>query len=160
MNVQLTRRSFLRAAAATLGLGALSACAAPAGAPDAGDAGAAMMETVEIAWYEWGDVLDKDIADRSIADFQAENPHIQVRLEQAPGQYYDKLQAALAGGTAADIINNQTWLWQSFSAKGVYQPLNELQARDAYDTPFPAAWDSVYEPRRASAVNCTAYHGT
>jgi multiple sugar transport system substrate-binding protein len=145
MNVQLTRRSFLRAAAATLGLGALSACATPAGAPDSGDAGAAMMETVEIAWYEWGDVLDKDIADRSIADFQAENPHIQVRLEQAPGQYYDKLQAALAGGTAADIINNQTWLWQSFSAKGVYQPLNELQARDAYDTPFPAAWDSVYE---------------
>ncbi len=62
MHVQLTRRSFLRTAAATLGLGALSACATPAGAPASDDAGAA-METVEIAWYEWGDVLDKDIAE-------------------------------------------------------------------------------------------------
>jgi len=97
------------------------------------------MEAVGMSWEEWVDVLDKDIAARSSADFPDENTHITIRREQAPGQYYDKLQSALAGGTAADIINIQTWLWQSFSAKGVYHPLDELQARDAYDTPFPAA---------------------
>ena len=153
MTGKLSRRSFLRISSTVAGLGALVACAAPGVTPGAaeGEDGVA-MEPVEISWYEWGDILDKETADRSIADFQDENSNITVRLEQAPGQYYDKLQAALAGGTAADIINNQTWLWQSFSAKGVYQPLDELQARDEYNTPFPAAWDSVYEPQ-------TRFHG-
>lgn len=144
----LSRRNFLKASAATLGLTAMSSllAACPAAAPAGGGGGSSPGQAVtEISWYEWGDVLDKDIADRSIADFQAAHPDIKIRLEQSPTGYYDKLQAALAGGTAADIINNQTWLFQSFSAKGVYNPLDDLRARDSYNTPYPEAWASVYD---------------
>lgn len=141
----LSRRSFLQLSAMTVGVSALAACA-PAADTGGGGGAAAGSETVEISFYEWGAASDKQIADRTIEGFQAENPNISVRLEQAPGgQHYDKLQAALAGGTAADVINNQTWLWQSFSAKGVYTPLDELRARDDYNTPFPEAWSSAYD---------------
>ena len=137
----LSRRNFLKVTAAGVGVtalgGLLSACAPPAG--QAGGSAAPGTAPIEISWYEWGDVLDKDIADRCIADFQTEHPNITIRLEQSPTGYYDKLQTALAGGTAADIINNQTWLFQSFSAKGVYTALDELRARDDYNTPYPEA---------------------
>jgi len=144
----LSRRNFLKVTAAGVGVTALSgllaACAPPAGQPG-GSTAAPGAATTEISWYEWGDVLDKDIADRCIADFQEAHPEIRIRLEQSPTNYYDKLQTSLAGGTAADIINNQTWLFQSFSAKGVYATLDELRARDDYNTPYPDAWQDVYE---------------
>lgn len=142
---KLSRRTFLTLSAATVGIGALAACA-PAAAPGAGGSAGADSAKIEISFYEWGAASDKQIADNSIAEFQEANPNISVRLEQAPGgQHYDKLQAALAGGTAADVINNQTWLWQAFSAKGVYAELDDLRARDNYNTPFPEAWANTYD---------------
>lgn len=150
-NEKFSRRNFLKVSAAAMGLtalGGLQACVPAGGTESASstDSSAPGQEKIEIAFYEWGGANDKQIADRSIADFTAENPHINIRLDQAPGgQHYDKLQAALAGGTAPDIINNQTWLWQSFSAKGVYAPLDEFRAADDYNTPFPDAWANTYE---------------
>ncbi|MCE7988363.1 MAG: extracellular solute-binding protein [Caldilinea sp. CFX5] len=144
----LSRRNFLKVTAAGAGVtalsGLLSACL-PTGGPASSSAGAPGAAGTEVSWYEWGDVLDKDIADRCIADFQEAHPDITIRLEQSPTGYYDKLQTALAGGTAADIINNQTWLFQSFSAKGVYAQLDELRSRDDYNTPYPDAWADVYQ---------------
>ncbi len=148
---KLSRRGFLKLSAAAVGVSALTvlaACspAAPAESGSAASAPGAGAEKVEISFYEWGTALDKQVSDSTIADFQAANPNITVRLEQAPGgQHYDKLQASLAGGTAADVINNQTWLWQSFSAKGVYAALDDLRARDDYNTPYPDAWANTYD---------------
>ena len=153
--VNPSRRGFLKLSMAVsltaIGAG-LQACApavpaAPAAGETTGAATAPAGKATEIAWFEWGDINDKAIADATIADFQEENPEIRVRLEQPPSSYYDKMQAAIAAGTAPDVLNFQTWLFQSFAAKGVLQPLDEYRNRDSYNTPFPEKWQGVYTPQ-------------
>ena len=82
----LSRRNFLKVTAAGVGVtalgGLLTACA-PAGQTGS-SAAAPGAATTEISWYEWGDVLDKDIADRCIADFQAAHPDIEVTVRRLP----------------------------------------------------------------------------
>jgi multiple sugar transport system substrate-binding protein len=151
MTNPISRRTFLRYAAISLGGTALAACAAPAGSPAATGSGstAGVAETSEIAWFEWGDINDKQIADATVADFQEEHSDITVRLEQPPsgGNYYEKLQATIAAGTAPDILNFQTWRFQPFAAKNVLQTLNEHQSRDGYYTPYPEQYESAYTPQ-------------
>lgn len=147
---RLSRRGFLRltgaATALTLFGGAVQGCAVPAAPAAPGAAGgSADAATTEISWFEWGDINDKAIADGTIAGFEAANPGITVRLEQPPSNYYDKLQASVAAGTAPDILNMQTWLWQSFAAKGVVASLDEFQARDNFTEAFPTLWQGVYD---------------
>lgn len=143
----ITRSAFLRTAAAALGAagvgGALTACQPGRGTPRTpGSVGAA-----NIAFFEWGDINDKDIADATIADFEKANPNIKVRLEQPTGNYYEKLQTVLAGGVAPDVLNMQTWRFQPFAAKGAIDALDTYRSRDNYNTPYPAAWKSVYDPQ-------------
>ena len=54
----ISRRSFLKAGALTVGGTLLAACAAPAGAPagESGGEAAASMETIEMRLSAWADV--------------------------------------------------------------------------------------------------------
>ena len=103
-------------------------------------------DKVHISWYDWNaGVTDKEIADRTVADFMEENPDIEVELQGAPGgNYYEKLQTVLAAGIAPDVINFQSWLWQPFAKRGVIREISELRERDQWNTPFELRWEDLW----------------
>jgi multiple sugar transport system substrate-binding protein len=108
-----------------------------------------VKDKIHIAWYDWNaGVTDKEIADRTVADFMAENPDIEVELQGAPGgNYYDKLQTVLAAGIAPDVINYQSWLWQPYAKRGVVREITELRERDQWNVPYELAWEDLWAPQ-------------
>ncbi|NPV06589.1 MAG: extracellular solute-binding protein [Anaerolineae bacterium] len=155
MQRRVSRRGLLRGVGAMAGAGVLAACAAaqPAqvaeapGAAESGVPAAATTGPVEIGFYEWGDINDTWIAEQTIADFHEAYPDIRVRLQQPVGSYYEKLQTALAGGVAPEVINCQTWRFQQYAGKGSLAPLDEYRARDDWNRPWPSAYERVYDPQ-------------
>jgi multiple sugar transport system substrate-binding protein len=101
----------------------------------------------------WGDVPDKATYDGITAAFNKENPTITSVGEQYVGSgndYYDKMQTALAGGTAPDVLHFQGWSWQAYADKGVLVPLDDLIKRDNAS----ASW-----PQIDNYVNNDKWHG-
>ena len=100
-----------------------------------------------IAWFDWGDINDKQIADNTIADFHEEHPEIEVELQGSAGSYYDKLQTVLAAGVAPDLIMYQGWRWQPYALRGVMLELAELRERDDWNKPYQTGWESLWIPQ-------------
>ena len=149
------RRKLLASVAGGIGAVLLAACAQPQPTPAPGQKPAEAKpaeakpagQVTNIAFFEWGDINDKAIADATIEDFQKAQSLIKVRLEQPTGNYYEKLQTVLAGGVAPDVLNCQTWRFQPFAAKGSLEPLDTFRSRDNYNVPYPDAWKVVYDPQ-------------
>lgn len=91
-----------------------------------------------IVWSFWGDPGELPPNDAVIAAFHAAQDDVRVEVQHAPwGSYFDRLQTQMAGGTAPDVmfLNNIP----SYASRGVLYPLDELIARDGFDT-------STYHP--------------
>lgn len=99
----------MTAALFLVGIMSLAAACAPLAAPvatpvPAEEPQAAPAEEVEVRHMIW-DLKQEDAVRQQIAMFEEENPNITIKLEIVPrGQYDDKLQTALAGGTAPDTF--------------------------------------------------------
>jgi multiple sugar transport system substrate-binding protein len=145
MGASVSRRTFLRNAGAValggLGMGALAACggapaapSAPAGEPAAASEGQTAPPQAGLApanlavWVWWPDPVES--LNQMAAAFSEANSGVKV-VNEAPADYWTKLQTALAGGAGPDMyfMNNVNyWAWAS---KGILVDLDPLVSADA-----------------------------
>jgi multiple sugar transport system substrate-binding protein len=89
---------------------------------------------VAIGISVWGDITDKQTYDNVTADFMKANPNIKVTPNQwvgsAGGSFYDKMDVALASGTAPDVLYAEAYNWQGYAVRGAFAPLESFRDRD------------------------------
>jgi len=113
---------------------------APAAAAQPAAAGA-----VQISVSVWPDVSDLQINNGVIAGYTKKNPKISVSPQQWVGNYYQKLQVGIAGGTVPDMVYFQGWMWQPYALGNQVVDLDDNIARDKASLPsdlFPADLDA------------------
>src|SRR6185503_6073334 len=99
--LRMSRRGFLRAAAATAGAAVLAACG--------GAAPAQTGSVVEISqWYhQYGEEGTQKAAQRYADEYTKINPKVKVNMVWTPGDYGAKLNSALLGSDAPDVFESQ-----------------------------------------------------
>jgi multiple sugar transport system substrate-binding protein len=85
-----------------------------------------------------------------IADFEAQNPGIEIEYTTAPfDNYFTKLQTDFAAGNPPDVFELNYENFVTFASRGTLSPLDDRLAADAEvsdDTFYPAALDAfAYE---------------
>ena len=80
------------------------------------------------------------------AAFEAENPDVKVDIQVVPwGNYWDKLQTAVAGGEAYDVFWMNGPNFPVYASKGVLMDLQDRVAADNLDTSvYPQALVDLY----------------
>jgi multiple sugar transport system permease protein len=93
-------------------------------------------------WSGEGGQEEDAIAEELLADFEAENPDIQVRRINPgdAGSFYTKLQTMAAGGTPPDVFYVGSERLPAFASMGLIAPVNE-SAIDLSDF-YPATLDA------------------
>jgi ABC-type glycerol-3-phosphate transport system substrate-binding protein len=133
---RLTRRWYLASVGSSslggLAAGLLGACgAAPERGGGAGGAGGAPRAVTPAAldvWVWWKDPVDS--LQQMGESFAKKYPGSAVQVD-SPGQYWDKLTAALAGNAGPDVFfmnNVNYWAW---AGRGLLLDLDKLVASDA-----------------------------
>jgi multiple sugar transport system substrate-binding protein len=137
-NHYLTRRTFLRGAAAVAGLVALAACApaVPAGTQPAGEAAAPAGEPVTLTFIV--DTINEghvQVRDKWAADFMAANPDVRIDHQTVPQEYVTKIQTLFAAGTPADIYRylQEVTPIITVADKNMHLQLDDFVAADSYD---------------------------
>jgi multiple sugar transport system substrate-binding protein len=105
--------------------------------------GAAGVAQIKVS--VWPDVADLDINKGIIGAFQSQNPKIQVTPEQWVGNYYQKLQVGIAGGTVPDMVYFQGWMWQPYALGGQILEIDSYIQKDKAALPpdlFPENLDA------------------
>lgn len=93
-------------------------------------AAAAAQTTIRVMTF-----MPKEIEDRVVAAFTAQNPDVRVELEALPwAEYFTKLQTTIAGGTAADVVALNMENFTAFAALGALVDLDPYVRADGYDT--------------------------
>lgn len=94
----------------------LTACGGQAATPAAKPAG----EKVEITFSAWGAPEELAVWKQIVADFEAENPNIQVNVEVSDwSAYWDKLKTQLAANTPPDVFAMDAPLFLDYQSRGV-----------------------------------------
>lgn len=106
---------------------------------------AAPTETVEISYGLW-DQNQLAAHEQIIAAFEAANPNINVTAEVVPwGDYWTKLQTAVAGGKANDVFWMNGPNFPVYASQGVLMDLQDRVASDNVDmTKYPASLVNLY----------------
>jgi ABC-type glycerol-3-phosphate transport system substrate-binding protein len=146
----ISRRSFLRGAAASAAL-ALAACAAPpAGAPAASnsEAGAPAGEQIVLRLHmrAGGETSEVPIYVTRPAEF-TEETGVGVQLEPIPGdEYWAKIETLSASGTLGDNMFTDEKNWQHSRAAhfGILQPIDDFMASEdvSRDEWLPGVFDT------------------
>jgi multiple sugar transport system substrate-binding protein len=137
----------------------LAACAAPAAAPAENAApadaaateaaaeagGEASGEQVTITYAMW-DNNQLPAHEQIIAAFEAEHPNINVEPQVVPwGDYWTKLQTAVAGGEAYDTFWMNGPNFPVYASKGILMDLQSMIDADAVDmTKYPQSLVDLY----------------
>jgi len=94
----------------------------------------AMADAVTIDYWLW-DGNQQPFYEQCAADFQAENPGINVNIEQFGwGDYWEGLTTSFASDSAPDVFTDHLARYPEFVESGVLVPLNDFVARDNIDT--------------------------
>ncbi|HEY3783101.1 MAG TPA: extracellular solute-binding protein [Fimbriimonadaceae bacterium] len=106
----------------------------------------------------WGPSVGADSKglEAAIRAFDAKFPqyHIKLLAMGAGGMNPQKLMTAIVGGVLPDVIDQDRFTINDWAARGAFQPLDSLIARDAKTDPetptpdkyYPAAWhEATYE---------------
>ena len=132
----LTRRSVATATWAGAIGAALAACAPGGSASPAGDAGKS-KQPVTLQWQSStasGDQTRQKNWDLLLDRFQERNPHITVQRAYLPsGEHYDKVVVGAAGGSMPDLFSCIVTRVQSWGAKNVALPLDDIIKRNKFD---------------------------
>ncbi|MBI4557023.1 MAG: sugar ABC transporter substrate-binding protein [Candidatus Hydrogenedentes bacterium] len=78
----------------------------------------------------WGTFRDLEFWKTVVADFEAANPDIKIRLEYITGDYGFKLPLLMVSNTAADIILMDDELYPAYAARGYLEDLAPYIERD------------------------------
>jgi multiple sugar transport system substrate-binding protein len=120
----MSRRHFLKVAAAATGATLLNACA-PAATPEPTEAPA----PVTIEWWvaEWNDAIRNWIQEEFVPEFEKDNPGIKVNPTFVDwGDYLTKLTTAFAGGTAPDLSAGGSAMVGTIADKNQGTVINDL----------------------------------
>lgn len=123
----LTRRQFLRGAAAVGGALAVTALAAcqPIGTAPAADAGPLTLRV-------WGYGLDDTRAKARVASFQEANPNITIE-PVGGGLNTQQLLTAVASGDPPEVVNVNRSQTGSWAGRNAIDPIDDLVTRDQFD---------------------------
>ena len=124
-----TRRSVLSGAAALSG-GVVAACGGPEAAGQA-PAGAAANASGNIRFSFFGSVEEKAVWEKIAQQFVEKTPAVKVEAEHIPSDYFTKVQTAIAGGDAADVILMEDKPTSGYAKKGFFRELDSYLAKDA-----------------------------
>jgi multiple sugar transport system substrate-binding protein len=142
----MSRRHFLKVAAAATGATLLNACA-PAATPEPTEAPA----PVTIEWWvaEWNDAIRNWIQEEFVPEFEKDNPGIKVNPTFVDwGDYLTKLTTAFAGGTAPDLSAGGSAMVGTIADKNQGTVINDLVDRLSSST---RATSTVFPPTSASS---------
>ena len=127
---------------------ALAACSGGGSEPDSAESGSggetadsgdssneeAAGEAVTIRYALW-DSNQQPAYQQCADDFMAQNPNIQIEIEQTGwGDYWSDIQTAMVGGTAPDVFTNHLAKYPEFASKGQLVDIQPLVERDGVDT--------------------------
>jgi multiple sugar transport system substrate-binding protein len=123
----LSRRHFLQASGAVVGVGMLAACVSPASQGGAqGEAPAAAEITLQFA-TQYPEPPMNAGDDEIIAKFKEENPGITVEKMTWPGQdFHDKLRLLATAGDLPDIFNMESKQLIDMVSRNMILDLSEL----------------------------------
>lgn len=86
---------------------------------------------VTVRYAQWANVEEHQATVKIIAAFEKAHPNIRVKLEYAPwDQYWQKLQAQLASGTAPDVFQTNGGYFLQFASKNTIMDLSPLLEKD------------------------------
>lgn len=85
---------------------------------------------VTITLSGWSNLLEKQLLQRVIDEFEVQNPQIKVRYDAIADQYMDVLKTRLIGETAADVFYLDALEAPGLISPGVLEPLNKYISQD------------------------------
>jgi multiple sugar transport system substrate-binding protein len=132
--VPLSRRRALGGAAAGLAGVLAAACGASQGqgAPqgDGGAGGGPARASGVIRFAFFGSVEEKAVWEKIAEQFVAKTPAVTVTPEHIPSDYFTKIQTAIAGGDAADVILMEDKPTSGYAKKGFFRELDPYISKD------------------------------
>jgi multiple sugar transport system substrate-binding protein len=115
---------------------ALAACA-PGGSTGSGPDASKSKQPVTLQWQSSiasGDQTRQKNWDLLLDRFQERNPHITVqRAYLGSSEHYDKVVVGAAGGSMPDLFSGIVTRVQSWGAKGIALPLDDIVKRTKFD---------------------------
>ncbi|MFG6198730.1 ABC transporter substrate-binding protein [Nonomuraea sp. JJY05] len=129
---QLSRRSLLRAGAASATLAGMGGLASACGSGSSGSS-ASGSKVLNVAVF--ADQATADKMAKAAGAFEAAHPGVKVKFTGTTGtdwnDFFSKLLTQIAAGNAPDIASVATEGLQLFAAKGLAEPLDDYVRRDA-----------------------------
>jgi multiple sugar transport system substrate-binding protein len=142
-NMGTVSRRRLMGGAVSLG-GALALAACGTGGSQAGQAPAAAQASGQITFLSRDNGSDLEPYKQGIEKFNASQSRVKVSHELSTGNFEQKLQTLVAGGTPPDVSYMHSQNIPTFAVLGIVAPLETFAKRDkgAVDGLLPAALDS------------------
>ncbi|MBI2940155.1 MAG: sugar ABC transporter substrate-binding protein [Chloroflexi bacterium] len=98
----------------------------------------AAVAPVSIRISVWPSAFDKEVYDAIVVDFNKANEgKIKLTGEDFVGNYMEKLQITVAGGTAPDVLYIMPFDWQEYVLNGHHVALDDYRKRDNWNAPWP-----------------------
>jgi multiple sugar transport system substrate-binding protein len=112
---------------------ALAACGAGGQGAAGGDAAAkpAGKASGNIRFSFFGSVEEKAVWEKIAQQFVEKSPAVKVEAEHIPSDYFTKIQTAIAGGDAADVILMEDKPTSGYAKKGFFKELDGYLASDS-----------------------------
>jgi multiple sugar transport system substrate-binding protein len=85
---------------------------------------------VTITLSGWSNLLEKQLLQQVVEEFEAQNPTIKVRYDVIADEYMDVLKTRLIGDTAADVFYLDALEAPGLISPGVLEPLNDYIKAD------------------------------
>lgn len=118
----------------------------------------AREKTVELTWWHWHPDF-QELYKTIVADFEAKNPDIKVKLVLVAGDYASKLMTAFASGTAPDLFALHSASIATYSENGLFLDIDKYIQKDKdFDISAligPVADSLVYKGRRTGLPYAT-----
>ena len=124
----LSRRVML---GSTAGLAGLLAAACGGSAPAAQSGTSAQSKASgNIRFSFFGSVEEKGVWEKIAQQFMEKTPAVKVESEHIPADYFTKIQTAIAGGDAADVILMEDKPTSGYAKKGFFRVLDPYLSAD------------------------------
>ena len=161
---QLSRRSFLRAAALGIGGTLLVACVPPAPGPSAaGGELAPAAENAPIIYWSMFGLEEAAQAEAQVARFNEETGKNAIFMSIGWGNVAQKAQVAIEGGSPPDLVSlwSQAYTW---GPRGLLLPLEDYAERDGWtgqgwsEPAYEALWSENHLWGTGHTLNMFALH--
>ena len=125
MTKHVTRRTLVLGGSAMM----LAACGTQTGAEKSSGPTSKASGTVRFSFF--GSVEEKAVWEKIAHQFSEKSPAVKVEPEHVPSDYFTKIQTAIAGGDAADVILMEDKPTSGYAKKGFFKELDSYLSKDS-----------------------------